>query len=129
MLNGSCLCGAINYEIDSAVGEMGHCHCSMCRKAHGAAFGTYARVERDQFRFTSGEGLVGEYLSSPGITRTFCNTCGSTLQWIPEGKTAFGLAVGTLDSDPGVRPSYQIWTRDKAPWWQLEDGLDTHETQ
>ena len=49
MLHGSCLCGAIRYEIDGPLGAAGHCHCTMCRKAHGAAFGTYSRVKRDAF--------------------------------------------------------------------------------
>lgn len=129
MLRGSCLCRSVTYEIDAPLGEMGHCHCSMCRKAHGAAFGTYAMTPASAFRFTSGAELVASYRSSPEITRTFCARCGSTLQFVRSGRDAFGLAVGTLDDDPGVRPTYQIWTGDKAPWWHLEDGLPSHERE
>ncbi|MGH8286041.1 MAG: GFA family protein, partial [Steroidobacteraceae bacterium] len=46
MIRGSCLCGGVRFEIDGPVGRASHCHCSMCRKAHGAAFGTDGRVER-----------------------------------------------------------------------------------
>ena len=46
MLRGSCLCGTVRYEIRGPVGRVSHCHCAMCRKAHGAAFATYGRVER-----------------------------------------------------------------------------------
>lgn len=128
MLSGSCLCRGVRYEIDGPLLEMGHCHCSMCRKASGAAFGTYARVSWKSFRFVSGEDRVQSYASSPGVTRTFCDRCGSTLQWIREGRDNFGLAAGTLDADPGVKPSYQIWTGSKVPWWELDPDLLSHET-
>ena len=125
---GSCLCGAVQYEITGGVGEMGHCHCSMCRKAHGAAFGTYANVNWEHFRVTKGEDMIARYESSPGTTRTFCKKCGATLQFITDGKKRFGIAAGTLDTDPGVRPNYQIWTSDKAPWWDLTGTNLSHDT-
>ena len=37
---GSCLCGSIQYEVDRIDSKMGHCHCTMCRKFHGAEFAT-----------------------------------------------------------------------------------------
>ena len=129
MLTGSCLCGAVKYQISGGVGEMGHCHCKMCQKAHGAAFGTYAKVMWEDFTFVSSQADVQQYNSSQGITRTFCRKCGSVLQFVREGKPHFGLAVATLDVDPGVRPTYQIWTSSKAPWWELQDGLLSHESQ
>ena len=98
-----------------------HCHCSMCRKIHGAAFGTYAAVAWKEFRFTCGETVVASYRSTSAVTRTFCSKCGSTLQFIRDGRGSFSLAVGTLDSDPGRRATRQIWTKDKAPWWDLTE--------
>ena len=38
-IRGSCLCGAVSYEITGSFKVIGHCHCSTCRKSHGAAFG------------------------------------------------------------------------------------------
>lgn len=84
MLRGSCLCGSVRYEIRGAVGRAVHCHCSMCRKAHGAAFATYGRVERSDFTLVSGAGDIASYSSSPGVTRTFCKRCGSNLQFISD---------------------------------------------
>ncbi len=82
MLRGGCLCGAIRYQIDGALGAMTHCHCSMCRKAHGAAFATYARVLLRDFRFDRGEDQLERYRSSPEVDRAFCKRCGSN----PESK-------------------------------------------
>lgn len=129
MHKGSCLCGAIHYEVKGPITEVGHCHCKMCQKAHGAAFGTYARVSVENFRFVTGEDSVSHFQSSEGTTRTFCSRCGSNLQFIRNGKSHFGIAVGSLDDELEIKPSYQIWTSSKACWWQLQEGLLSHETQ
>ena len=47
MLNGSCLCGSVAYEVDAPVGPIVHCHCETCRKAHGSAFSSVTSVPRD----------------------------------------------------------------------------------
>ena len=123
-LRGSCLCGAVRFKIRGPLGAMSHCHCAMCRKAHGAAFGTYSRVKRGDFVLLTGEASIRSYRSSPTVTRTFCGTCGSTLQWISDDRPdALDIAIGTLDDDPGVRPSLHIFTASKAPWFEITDAL------
>jgi len=66
MLRGSCLCGSVRYEVRQPLGRIVHCHCSMCRKAHGAAFRTRAAVRVADFRWIAGEDLLTHYESSPG---------------------------------------------------------------
>lgn len=128
MFSGSCLCGSVRYEIRGHPGRITHCHCSQCRKAHGAAFGTYAEINWADFAVLSGEGDVASYASSPGVRRTFCKRCGSTLQFIRESRLrSFSLAIGTLDDDPGIRPSYHIFVASKAPWFELTDGLPRYD--
>lgn len=130
MMTGSCLCGGIRYEIQGEGRLLGHCHCSMCRKEHGAAYGTYLRVRRDDFKLAAGKDLVRSYRSSPGVARTFCGRCGSTLQFVPDDGPHFGVAAGTLDDDPGVRPSYRIWLGSRAPWDEVpDDGLFHHQEE
>lgn len=121
VLLGSCLCGGVRYAVRGEIGPLSHCHCTMCRKAHGAAFGTYGRVAWESFEILAGEDLVQRYRSSEHVTRTFCGRCGSTLQCIPDGRGGFGLAIATLDDDPGSKAVLQIWAKDKAPWWELSD--------
>jgi hypothetical protein len=124
MLRGSCLCGEVRYEIHGPVSRVTHCHCTMCRKAHGAAFATYGDVERSEFSLLSGADDIMSYRSSPGVTRTFCKRCGSTLQFISDKRpTTFSLALGTLDDDPDVATSSHIFTGSKAPWFQITDDL------
>jgi hypothetical protein len=124
MLKGSCLCGAIRYEVNGTVDSVSHCHCSQCRKAHGAAFATYGHVRYADFRLLGGADAIGRYQASRHATRTFCVRCGSNLQWCPaDGTDYFALALGTLDDDPGARPARHIFVGSKAPWYAIEDGL------
>lgn len=125
MLSGSCLCGAVTYQVDASITSATHCHCSMCRKAHGAAFGTYANVRREHFRFVFGENAVATYSSSSGVSRTFCQHCGATLQWFAEQPHPewLSIAIGTLDTPLGDIAQKHIYPESKADWYQITDGL------
>ena len=125
-IRGSCLCGSVSYEIDGSLRDASSCHCSMCRKAHGAAFGTYAGLEPDEFRWVSGEELVTVYTSSPGMGRCFCRACGSTLGAAQKGKVSW-ITLGTVDGDPGVKPRAHIFVGSKAPWHEITDDLPQFE--
>ncbi|SJN54313.1 Glutathione-dependent formaldehyde-activating enzyme [Vibrio ruber DSM 16370] len=81
---GSCLCGQVTYEVRGLSKDGAHCHCSMCRKFHGAAFGTLFTAEHVQW--TSGQSLVKEYVAPNGTIRTFCRECGSSLGFRGEGR-------------------------------------------
>ena len=123
-VKGSCLCGGIRYEVNGAFGTVVNCHCSMCRKATGAAFRTRAALATAAFRWLAGESLVSKYESSPGETRTFCRVCGATLPtFFRDHPDQIGLPLGTLDDDPGVRPSAHVFVDSKAPWFEITDGL------
>jgi hypothetical protein len=101
----------------------------MCRKHHGAPFGTYAAARRSEFRWLSGESEIGRYEATPGVARGFCRRCGSTLFWDARADAErFGLALGTVDGDPGVRPSLHIFVASKAPWFEISDDVPQHET-
>ena len=119
---GSCLCGAVRYEITGPLKFMGNCHCSMCRKSHGAAFATWGIVDPGQFRWTSGETFVRRYESSPGRQRCFCGRCGSPLVSTHAGAVG-EVVAGTFDDDPGMRPREHIFVGSKAPWFEITDAL------
>jgi hypothetical protein len=123
-LHGSCLCGGVRYEIVGPLGEVVNCHCSMCRKATGAAFRTRAAVATSDFHWRAGADLVVRYPSSAGEERTFCRVCGATLVTLfREQPDELGLALGTLDDDPGVRASAHLFVASKAPWFEIDDHL------
>lgn len=119
-MKGSCLCGAVQYEVDSIDMPVGHCHCQTCRKAHSSAFNTTAGVMREHFRWLSGEALLSSYESSPGKQRLFCSRCGSQLVAMRENQPHVVLRMATLDEDPGVRPQHHIWISHAAPWLEYK---------
>ena len=121
-INGSCLCGAIRYEIDEPLRDAGNCHCAMCRKGHGAAFATYASVDPTNFRWVSGENLVSFYESSPNACRLFCSACGSSMGGTENGKVTL-VTLGTIEGDPGIKPRSHIFVGSKAPWYDITDDL------
>lgn len=105
-----------------------HCHCSLCRKAHGAAFATYATVARKRVRVTEGEALLGKYRSTEHAIRRFCVRCGSQLFFEPdEHPDAIAIALGTVDGDPVGRPEAHIHVSGKAVWYAIEDSLPRYE--
>ncbi|MBV7427899.1 MULTISPECIES: GFA family protein [unclassified Acidovorax] len=121
---GSCLCGGVRYETTAPLRSASHCHCSMCRKAHGAAFASYGSVHREHHRFVQGQALLRAYRSSPRVTRQFCSACGSPLLWHSEGVHADSVAVplGTLDTPFDAPPQRHIHVASKAAWVVICDG-------
>lgn len=124
LLSGSCLCGAIRYEISGPLSSVVNCHCGMCRKAHAAAFRTRASIDTKDFRFICGEERLTRYESSPGTFRCFCSCCGSPIISVfTEHPNVFGFPLGTLDDDPGVKPVAHMHVASKAPWHEIADNL------
>ncbi len=120
---GSCLCGDIRWEVSGALREMSHCHCLMCRKAHGTAFVTYALSTPEDFRWLSGEQSIRHFASSTSFTRPFCGRCGSTVadSWDSSGEVV--LPIGSLEGDFKERPLYHIFVASAAPWHEISDDL------
>jgi hypothetical protein len=119
---GSCLCGEIAWEADAPLELVSHCHCSRCRKSHGAAFATYGAASAAGFRWLRGRERVCRYESSPGFFRPFCARCGSVVPGEPDAGRVF-MPLGCLDDDPGSRPLAHIFVASKAPWHAIEDAL------
>ena len=120
-LIGSCLCGGVRYAVRGPLRNVGNCHCLVCRKAHGAAYGTFAVVDATSFRWTEGETLLKQF-GTGDQPRAFCGRCGTTLTGsAPRGRVA--LALATLDVDPLTRPALHAHADSRAPWLELRDDL------
>lgn len=122
---GSCLCGKVRYQVSNIRNQMGHCHCRMCRKFHGAAFSTYGEVSTNDFHWLSGESMVKSFEAQNGTVRKFCEQCGSSLIFVPNndpGKV-IEFALGTLDDDLEERPDAHVFLDFKANWFEPSDSL------
>ena len=99
MITGSCLCAGVRYEIHGEIGPALNCHCSMCRKMTGAAFRSRVAIPTENFR------------------------------WVKDdNQKTLGLAMGTLDDDPGIRPTFHVFVGSKAAWFEITDQLPRFDT-
>lgn len=120
---GACLCGATRFAFDLPSLWVAHCHCSMCRRAHGAAFVTWVGVKASQCRWLAADELRW-HASSPEAERGFCSRCGSPIafrssRWPGEIHLARALIEGELDRDPQVH----VFVDTQVPWIALGDHL------
>lgn len=123
MIRGSCLCGNIEYELAEQGLFINNCHCSRCRKASGAAFGSFLHISKDHFKWLKGEEFIQVYNPSSDIIRSFCKTCGSCIPSIFEEYNHVVVPAGTLDGHPDLEPIVNIYTGSKASWYAITDNL------
>ncbi len=126
MINGSCLCGAVKYKITGEVGDIVHCHCVTCRKAHGSAFSSVAAVQDNDFNLLSDASLKF-FESSKGKHRYFCSNSGSQLYAKREGSAHIILRLGSVDSDLDSPEKEHIWVSQKANWYGIDSQLPQRE--
>jgi len=127
MTTGSCLCGAVRYEIDGPFSAMVNCHCSMCRKEHGTEFATFAVAPAEGFRWLAGEDRVANYASSPQGGRSFCRSCGSALPSVIPGMQVVVAPAGNLEGDPGLSPQMHIFVGSRLPGYEITDDLPQYQ--
>ena len=124
MLNGHCECGAVRYQINGEIHDFSHCHCSQCRRLHGAAFATFAGVAKSDVSWVSGEDALNTYFSSPSHERVFCSHRGSNLYVALDSEPDdYYLSLSSVDGNPELPDGYHIFVDSKAPWHTIQDGL------
>ena len=121
MHKGSCLCGAVTFEIEGELSAPDACHCSKCRKHSGHYFAS-TDVARDRLAI-KGAGSITWFQSSEKVRRGFCATCGSSLFWDPPHKDWIAVAMGAFDGPTGTRLSKHIFVADKGDYYDIGDGL------
>ena len=98
MITGKCECRRIRYQVDGEINDFSHCHCSQCRRMHGATFASFGGVKSNEFRYLSGEPDLSTYHSSESHMRVFCGNCGSNiLVALTSEPDMLYLAMGTMD--------------------------------
>ncbi len=124
MLSGRCLCGTVRFELHGRLGPLAYCHCSMCQRASGSAFGANAPIRSQYLKWGAGREAIAEYESSPGKFRAFCSKCGSPIYSRHAAEPdSFRIRLGTLDGDPERRALAHFWVSSKASWFDITDDL------
>jgi hypothetical protein len=114
MLDGSCECGAVRYQVADEFMYASNCHCSSCRAATGSAFKPFAGIEREKLELLSGDDALlinGE----EELNDTRCARCGSLLYSVVRDGEFVHVALGSLVDEPSMRPTKHIFVGSKAP--------------
>ena len=126
MIRGSCLCGAVKFEVTRFVGPFEYCHCSRCRKVSGGAFASMVGVAAEDFAWISGRDEIESYVAPvdewpPGYKSSFCRRCGSPMPGFDPQEEWFEIAAGGLDDDPELRFDRHIFVECLPDWSQITD--------
>ena len=127
-LQGGCLCGAVRYELSAPFVSAGYCHCTHCQRRTGTGSSANGRVPQAGFRLLSGGDQLRAFKPPAGVPKLFCTRCGSALfSGDPLGDPEVAVRLGTLDGDPGIRPSFRQFVDSAVRWEPLpDDGLKRH---
>lgn len=127
IISGTCLCGAVRYEVPDEFHAAFNCHCSRCRRATGSAFKPMAAIVFDKIRLVQGQDELLVYGEPPGSHDMHCRHCGSFLySYIAENGNGH-VAMGTMVDTPSIRPQFHMFVGSKAPWFEITDGLPQFE--
>lgn len=84
-----------------------------------------ALVAPDSLHVTKGAELMRSYQPPGGFRNLFCSQCGTGLfSEHPDDADLLWVRLGTLDSDPGVRPSYRQYVAYAAAWEPIPQDLE-----
>ncbi len=123
-IEGACLCGAVRFRVRLPTLFCGHCHCSMCRRNHGAGYVTWFGVPRRQLAVEAGQGELRRHASSDHGTRSFCGRCGSSLFCESTRRPEeIDVVLASMESPLDRPPQLHFHFDDRAPWVVVADGL------
>jgi len=128
ILNGSCLCGAVKYEVTGEPKRFFHCHCSRCRKATGTGHASNLFVQPGILKWLKGEGQVRAFKvpEAKRFTNNFCGICGSRLPRQAKDTDTVMIPSGSLDDDAPIKPQARIFAGSRASWSCSDDGLPVY---
>lgn len=118
---GSCLCGAVRYEVRGLLRDSIACHCSQCRKTSGH-YWSATRCKTADLHLMEDRGLRW-FRSSADARRGFCQHCGSSLFWRPDGADTTSIGSGTLDGPSGLKTMCHIYVADKGNYVDIAPAV------
>ncbi len=127
MLKGSCLCGALRFEIVGPHSGIGICHCSLCRKCSGTGSMATVVVAFEHLRWIAGEELVAFYERASGYGSAFCRTCGSPAPDHDRNRRVYRFPPGLLDGPHQLPICDHIFVGSKASWDVIGDDAPQFE--
>lgn len=123
-IKGSCLCGAVTYEVAKESGG-GHCHCIDCRKTSATGHASHMIVSEADFS-VAGEVKFFNKAADSGnmISRGFCPDCGSAIYSTNAGMPGMVFVrASSLDNLEDFKPQMVVYTNRAASWDHMDSSL------
>lgn len=119
---GSCLCGAVTYEVGGPLRDVVNCHCIRCRRHTGHFMAASAAATADVT--ITGDSLRWHEITDDGVAYGFCGECGSTMFWrAADRPDLISIAAGTLDPPTGLSTTTALFVADAGDYHRLQPGL------
>ncbi len=112
-LTGGCQCGAVRFRATALVDNAHVCHCRMCQKAMGNFFAALVGVPKTDLTWTRGAATV--FLSSEGIERGFCATCGTPLFYHNTAGGHVSMCIGAFDTPAAIPLVWEAGPEGRLP--------------
>jgi hypothetical protein len=124
-IKGSCLCGRVQYEAIGPFTDFRYCVCERCRKATGSAFASHLFFPKEQLKWITGESEITLFIhkEAEDFPRAFCKHCGAMVPRLGRDPRNMVVPAGTLEVDPGMKPTKNIFWKYVAGWWVSPDDL------
>jgi len=129
MLMGSCLCGAVRYQVAGEAKRFYHCHCSRCRKATGTGHASNLFLQPAALSWLLGQEHVRAFKvpQATRFTNQFCGLCGGRVPRQPQNTDTVVIPAGSLDNEAPIGPQARIYTGSRASWSCSGDELPIYE--
>lgn len=124
---GRCFCGRIVGEFSGEPFWVCFDHDDDCRRAVGGPMMLWVGYRPRQVAFVAGQPKT--FSRTPGVTRSFCGDCGSSIAYVDEGiADEVHVAIGFFDRPQGFPPAAHAFWSGKLPYLSFDDGLARIET-
>lgn len=127
-MNGSCLCGAVEFEAKVDRLRIYQCHCSLCKKQTGTASSCGSIIHSDDLVWVSGESNISKWEKSTGFTSHFCSTCGSSVPNKFRGRPYYWVPAGLIEGDD-IEVVANIFVCEAAKWSNVSTDVNPFETR
>ena len=128
MLNGSCLCGAVTFEVKNEFEQFQLCHCTQCQKTTGTAHASNLFTDAKNITWKTGVDSVVRYdVEGRRISNAFCSKCGSRVPFTSLSGEIVAVPAGVLDDTPSIAPQANIFWPERATWYDEAIHAQTYD--